>query len=643
MKQLTSLAATAIFLVMTTASPAISNQTEPESSNATASNGFKPIRKKDWGKPQVRKVLHAFAFGGFASDAQIRKWSEMPPRKAIKQMLNFKIVNRELSKPEAWINGQNGTLADLQDLWGSNVGANPVRRDRYHEYTFLNDERTGVRGWVLPYVWVQATNTRGVNPFLHKVALYLTNYHMAISLENAGAGLMRQYYDDFIIGLNKGKTFTQLQYIGARSAAVANAYGHQYNAIWNGEFHGNDDFAREFHQLFFRIQGETEDREYHENVTIENTARVLTGMRVDLDPNAYGIQSGWGSYVGPIRFTDHNDPAGRFLQNRRTHKKACLEVLNDGATGSERKNICGANASEKLKRLVNVASRHPEAKANIPVKIIRFFGDDNLNKRKIQQIRAEWKSMKQKDLLNFLREYAISRIFHQPNTFKYRNSFDRVLIAKNMNTLSNEESFARHVRADWRLNNQQARIFSPIANVFGGQTGQQAASNQSLFRRAYADNVNSPWYFNDVDVDRTPENGLPRDWVKNWAKTMPGPENLRRRVKNVGEWLWKRFTGDRGDNFELLARAQVFSILATGRDFGYRAYEAGYISDMNQILTADDIRSNPDLVALHNSHKKTKMVLNDRRLDVRKLWNRRVGTAVNFITATPFMFALEGK
>ncbi len=617
-------------LVCLSASPALS----------AGKKGFTAVSSEDWNRAAVRKVLHTFAFGGFATDQQIAKWARMKPYQAIRQMLTFRYINRRLSPPDPWIKGRDSTLESLQNFWSSNRASNPVRDDRAHEYAPLSEDGTGLRGWVIPYAWVQAVNTRGVNPFLHKMALYLSNYHMAISMENATPGLMRQYYDDFIVNLQNGDTFTRIQAKAAQSAAVAAAYGHQYNGIWNGEFHGNDDFAREFHQLFFRIPGETENPHYHENVTIENTARLLTGMRVDRDRNAYGARSEYGALVGPIRFTDHNDPAGNFLQNRSTHNSRCLQILNSAV---RKKNICGKTAKVKIARLAKHAAKHPEAMDNIPVYMIGFFADDNLTPEKILKIRYEWKKNKNKGVLRFLRRYAISRTFHSADTYKFLNSFDRNLIAKNMNTLSNEESFARNVRADWRLNDQQATIFSPISNVFGGQTGQQAASNPNLFRKAYAANVNNPWYFNGLTVESTAENGLKRDWAKNWGAIIPNPKGKRfRYVDDVGRWLWQRFTTDQS-NFNLAARAQVFSILATGRDFGYRAWEEGLISDMDQVLTKNDIRQNADLMALHEEHQDTKIQIDHKNRWERQKWNYRIGIAVNFITATPFMFAMEGQ
>ena len=47
---------------------------------------------------------------------------------------------------------------------------------------------------------------------------------------------------------------------GAKNAAIAFQYGHNYNVYSGGTFIGNEDFAREYHQLFFGILGEYDHR-----------------------------------------------------------------------------------------------------------------------------------------------------------------------------------------------------------------------------------------------------------------------------------------------------------------------------------------------------------------------------------------------
>ena len=61
------------------------------------SSGFRIVSGADWTETSVRKVLHAFAYGGLTSDAQIAAWAAMSPAVAIEQMLDFSYTNELLS------------------------------------------------------------------------------------------------------------------------------------------------------------------------------------------------------------------------------------------------------------------------------------------------------------------------------------------------------------------------------------------------------------------------------------------------------------------------------------------------------------------------------------------------------------------
>ena len=75
--------------------------------------GFETISTSNWNKAAVEKVLHAFAFRGFASDQQIKQWARMDPHLAIEEMLTFDPINHSLSPPDA-----NG-IGDLSTYDGS--------------------------------------------------------------------------------------------------------------------------------------------------------------------------------------------------------------------------------------------------------------------------------------------------------------------------------------------------------------------------------------------------------------------------------------------------------------------------------------------------------------------------------------------
>jgi hypothetical protein len=106
-------------------------------------------------------------------------------------------------------------------------------------------------------------------------------------------------------------------------------------------------------------------------------------------------------------------------------------------------------------------------------------------------------------------------------------------------------------------------------------------------------------------------------------------------VGEVATWLWNRFIGDGGKNFDPIARAQVQALLAAGQDFAY---------------TVDP--GNPDAVYSMNDITKKRGVARptdeaNAAVSMNGLsqfnFNRRVGLAVNFISMTPYAFAMEGK
>ena len=51
--------------------------------------GMETVNDELWDDTAVRKVLHTFAFGGHATDAQIHTWAAIRPDLAIVQMLTF--------------------------------------------------------------------------------------------------------------------------------------------------------------------------------------------------------------------------------------------------------------------------------------------------------------------------------------------------------------------------------------------------------------------------------------------------------------------------------------------------------------------------------------------------------------------------
>jgi hypothetical protein len=598
-----------------------------------------PVKPKKWNESHVRRVLAAFAYGGRTTDAQIQAWGEMEPAQAVAEILTFDSLNSKLSPAEAGDDSSLycGSLAELQDFWSSDNPNNPMKYADRYRYASLHTNGQ-LRTVNLQRTWTKAIYTSGCNQFLHKMALYITNYHASISVHKTRAGLIRDYYDRVLVELMDSGNFVDVMTVAASDAALARAYGHQY-AVYrdsNDTFYGTDDFAREFHQLLFRINGTTEDTAYHEDTTIEHSAWMLTGMKINRDVGSYGSVNAGDWYMGPIDFSDHYDAytTPRNLKNTTNHyygadgAGSCLEILHE--------DICGGNAGEKIAALAPVAAAHPESMDNVPVTIIDFFADDNLDANKIAEIRGSW-AEDQYNLLAFMRHYASSTAFHNENTFKYRTAFARNLLIQNLNTLTNEEVFARQYYDSpfTRMDQQGALVFAPAHDVFGGQTGYQAANNRYLFKDAYSTNVDFYNFLYDISDDYTLEPGAGATvytWDKDWGSVIPINADGEHVVADVADWLWNRFIGDGGKNFDPIARAHVQSLLAHDRDLGYVVNSA----DPEQVYGLNDITS-----GVASSFDQTNAIA---VMDFSTATgNRRVGMAVNFITMTPYAFAMEGK
>lgn len=376
---------------------------------------------------------------------------------------------------------------------------------------------------------------------------------------------------------------------------------------------------------------------------------MLSGMEIDKVALAYGPNNfntgDW--YVSPIDFSDHYDQNGytstdpvintsdRYLRNSYYHyhsasgANSCLEILHEM--------ICGANAGEKIAALAPIAAAHVESMQNVPVYMIDFFADDNLDAIKTEQIRAAWAAANF-DILAFVRAYAASTAFHSSSTFKFRTAFDRNLILQTANTLTNEENFGRDLGDNpySRMSIQGAEVFAPAHDVFGGQTGFQAANNRYIFKDAFWANADNLVFFDDFSDNYTLADGGPTyTWEKDWASVIPVNSNAEHVVGDVATWLWNRFIGDGGKNFDVIARAQVQSILATG-------YDIGYVMDSDnpeQIYSSNDFTRKRGIGRTINESHAAFIMDGLSSLD----FNKRVGLAVNFLSMLPYAFAMEGN
>ncbi|NNM20331.1 MAG: DUF1800 family protein [Gammaproteobacteria bacterium] len=564
-------------------------------------NLFTPVSDATWDETAVRKVLHTFAYGGQTSDAQVQAWAGMAPEFAIAQMLTFDEHNTRLSAPVIGdtdgLASRGGTLRELAAFWASNDPANGVVPERRESYAISNFSGT------LSLVWQRAALSRGLNPFRHKIGFWETNYHMAVNRRAVPNNAMLRYYDDIMAAHEAGLPYQQVMAVAAKSAAAALQYGHRTNRYRNGECDCNEDFAREYHQLYFGILGAS-DPDEHENVTIKETAKAFTDMVVYFDQ-----QTG---------FTDAVD-FGNFY-----HPDGPLQILGESITGS--------TAAERIDQMVEVSIAHPESLANLPVMIISDLADDNLDVTRRVAIRRAWNSMSNKNLLDFLRGYAISTIFHDASRIKHLNSIDRHLLLSNLTALNNREQYLniyypRHAVED-------VQVFFPTHDVFGTQKGMEAASSDLVFRTNHGEVTGSAWRY------RSPygENyGVA--WEKDWAAAAPRAANGTFNVKQVAEWLWQRYLADGLKNFRYLERAHVYALLGSN-------YDLAYLLDPDnpeRSITSVDVLSEPAILDLVADLSSRTLLLDSVNSDERYAANRRIGMAINFIVGTPYIFAQEGR
>ncbi len=557
---------------------------------------FEEISGAEWDETAVRKVLHVFAFGGFSSDEQIKIWADMEPHFAVQEMITLGDFNAKISPVSPDLPA--GGLRELARHWSGS--SSPLPSDERERYE--------VGSWSSPsFAWFLAASKSGANPVRQKIGLIETNYHLAVN-QDAGVNnwQMFRYYDSVMDALAASTPYTEVLSTAAESAAVATQYNHKDNRFVDGLFEGNEDFGREIHQLYFGILG-VEDPEYHEVTTIRNTSKALTDMKLE--------RVGEGD-------DEHDDEVVTF--GTAEHYPSALEI--------HKSQVDGETAREKIAGIVALNMEHPETADNLPVIIIRTLADDNLTDDKIAAIRAAWKAQPTKDLLDFLRSYAMSTTFHDESRVKYWTTIDRNLIANNRATLTTEEAYAGFYNSRYMVSREDVEVFRPVNNVFGGQTGLMAANSGSVFREAYNNSTERYWTHARVDDEDT-------GWEKNWAAVIPTMDDGRRHVKETAEWLWQRFIADGLKNFGTLERAQVYSLIVAGVDF------ALFVDDTKPaaVYSAADIETNVTLNERYTDMGVAIVPLDSSDSDERQTANRRIGLAINFVLATPYAFAQEGN
>lgn len=575
----------------------------PSTAPSGIAAGFQTLSSAEWDEAAVRHVLHTFAYGGQTKEEQITAWANLPPQQAIVSMLSFAESNLALSPPaetdtgDLWAKG--GTLKALGDFWSSDAADNDVPASKRNLYNTQPDAT------VRPdRLFQRAVASRGLNPLRQKIGLWETNYHMSTNLDtDVTDDQMLRYYDDIMQSLGKfWQPYQNTLTVAATSAAVADQYGHDNNVYENGECLCNEDFAREYHQLFFGILG-TDDPQYHEETSIKNTARALTDMKI----------ASFGNGQGPSNVVTFGTAK---------HWPGTLEILHAS--------IDGTNALERIQALSEVAIEHPESLQSLPEIIVRGLADNNLGSSDLAEIRSVWQQMPEKNLLYFLRGYAISKQFHDPSRIRYLNSFDRHMLINTQLIISNTD--IEHYSLKQHLS-ENVKLFHPKHNVFGGQTGPEAAGSSDIFREQY----NLVTYENyRFTKNHANNNG---SWRKDWAASISPAASDNYRVGKMAELLWNRVIGDGLKNFGALEKAYIAAFLATGRDLAYAVDP----TDLNRVFSSNELETDPTLVNLLDGMYQTRMELDSSDANTRQTANRNVGKAIAFIAGTPYIFAEEGS
>ncbi len=563
--------------------------------------GLDVVSKSRWTPTAVRKVLRTFAFGSQATDAQIEAWAKMSPQAAIVEMLNFAEHNLRLSPPDKKL-AQEGlekrrhTLRALGNFWASDNVANMIPADDREDYA-----RSTYDGAML--TWSLAARVRGGNPFRHRIGYWETNFHLAVNHERGVSNYqLVRYYDDVMASLARGDGYDAVITTAALSAAIAQHYGHRDNRYYDGECYCNEDFAREFHQLGFGVLG-SGDTLYHERVSIKNTAAALTGMSFTTKeaPNDWEAEN-------VVFGTDGHVPTP-------------VSILHH--------TISGPTAREKIRMLAHFDIEHKESLANLPLMIVQNIADDSISVTEAAALRKAWRSMAKKDLLRFLRAYGISTLFHSTARVKQLTSLDRFMITANRFADTNLEHYS-DIPEMWRLYYEEEVIpFAPWHDVFGHQNGAETAGSAELFRKNYRRATDANFSYSAQDL-----NGKQR--AKDWRTTMPRGEGYF--IGATAAWLWERFVSDGLKNFGPLERAHVYALLGYGRDL------AGVLHPQfaDTAVTLNELGQGPGKAWLAKVAA-ARLPLESKDADLRERTNDRIGAAIDFIIATPFMLAEEGR
>ncbi len=517
------------------------------------SGGFETVEDREWTEGAVRRVLHAIAFGGQLDDAEIARLAELGPERAMAEILPDGIGN-EVSLSDV--------MTELHAL--ASERQKPI---------FTAEKQ--MRG--LPIAWVREISRDGSPLAAHRVCMFETMYHLATTPDKARGPLQLAFYDQVAGDLDL--PYQELLAAAAASGPIAVQYGHIKNTYRNGKFRGNDDFARELHQLFFGILG-TEDP-HHEDVTIEETALALTGIRVN-----------------------RRQQTIQYLP--RLHANMPLTIL-----GVEIPYTRGMTMDVRVDEICEVAIEHPEARVALPRMFVTHFGEDSPPEWVIDQAVATWNDETPRKLLPFLRAYFASSAFHRPD--RVRRALPVDLVGRLVNRLyvpSAEPSLAAATLTRRLLDDLGQAPFAPAHEVFGDITGPETHSSPETLRQWWAGLMQQA---NGRAARRT-QVALPA--------ALSAGEDMT--VAALGRWLWQRLIADDLEGYRPEVEAQVVALLCLGRDF------QSYLDDFGLERTTDAEELEEHIQALGEAF-----------VEARKA-QERVRLAGLFILGTPDAFVDRG-
>jgi len=570
---------------------------------------YRYLTDAEWDEIAVRKILQVFAYGGFATDVQIQAWADMSPMSAIAEMLTFDKVNLKLSPADPYdrLDRVDSTLVGIARHLSSGASRIPREEKSAYLYGTLHSASRG---------WYKMMCLRGINPVRNRIGYWATNYHMAANFNaSVSQDQLYDYYDTIMNALAADPSFDQVLAQAAVHSAIAVQYRHYRYRNYDfgnyflpdGSWHGNDNFGREFFQLFFGILGYSTayTREYHEKTTIPQMARALSDIWLTYHG---GANAGWD-----VKAT--YGTAGQY--------KGSLDILGHP--------VPGETAVDRVNHVAPIAIANDESLRNLPVRIIQSIADENITPETAAGLADLWRRLPKKSLLSFLRHYAVSTLFHNPHRIKYWNTIERNLLHANMVTTSNYEAYRDFYRVRDFIEDEGQKIFSLDHNVFGGQTGLDAANNSRTFKLSYDRAIERGYYY----TRRNDGTG----WRKDWGALVPGDS-----VVATTEWLWTRFIAESPSRMGLMERYHLYALVGVGIDLASHVNAA----DPYHVFTERELaagESNPSSALGRKLQALRTMSTGLRSTDAstQAKANGNMGAAIAFLIALPQAFAQVGQ